>query len=198
MTSAAITCKLFGIPMQRRSTRRKLVVVSYIGLGLICAIAAWFTKVNPSAFTYAIWAAMLIGIFVFGGQGRFGLVKPFLNKPPQSGGRDPIDRIVFPDPVLLRLDPPPPVRQNDALWWKNDERELSRRDRAHYVAYQPLAVAMVLILLLLSWIQLKHRPAWITADTLVSLTYVISLFASVAAITLPAAIILWNEPDLSE
>jgi hypothetical protein len=40
--------------------------------------ATWFTKVNPSAFTYAIWAAMLIGIFVFGGQGRFGLVKPFL------------------------------------------------------------------------------------------------------------------------
>ena len=184
----------FGISMQRRSTRRKLVVLTYVVLALVCGLASWFAQGNPSAFSYAIWAALLVTMFVFGGQGRYGLIKPFLNKAPGAGGRDPIDRMVFPDPVLLQLADTVPLPESHAEW-KNDERELSRRDHAHDLAYQPLGVAFVLVLLLVS--EALHRPGWLSLNVTLSLIYVIALFSSVSAITLPAAIILWTEPDLN-
>jgi len=186
MIPSAITLKVFGIPMQRRSTRRKLVVATYIVLSSICAAAAWSHTIFPAGMTYAIWSAIAVGIFIFGGQGRYGLVKPFLNKPPQ-----PEPPMI--DLVRLQLEPLS-VGTADSSAWKNDERELARRDNAHYVAYQPLAIGWVAVLMLSSWA--LHAPRFLSHDAILSLIFTIALVACVLALTLPAAIILWTEPDI--
>jgi multidrug transporter EmrE-like cation transporter len=63
MIPSAITLKVFGIPMQRRSTRRKLVVATYIVLSSICAATAWSDTIFPAGISYAIWSAIAVGIF---------------------------------------------------------------------------------------------------------------------------------------
>lgn len=177
--------RALGLPMHLRSSRRRLVAATYAVLAVLCGLAIAFEGTNPAAYTYAIYAALAVGIFVFGGQGRYGLVKAFLNKPPR-----PESPTV--DLVRLRLDSQtynPP----DAAW-RNDERELTQRDLAHYRAYQPLAVAMVLILQLSAWT--LHPPRWLPLAVALHILFPLALIASVLAITLPSAIILWNEPDL--
>jgi len=186
MIATAHPYKAFGIPMQRRATRRKLVVLTYIALALICAVTSWSAKTFPAGVSYALYAAVAVGIFVFGGQGRYGLIKPFPNKPPR------------PEPstielVRLHLDPLS-AGTPDTSTWKNDERELARRDAAHYRAYQPLTVAFVAILMLASYA--LHPPHWLPLDAILSLIFVLALFATVLALTLPSAIILWTEPDI--
>jgi hypothetical protein len=193
--TSATSFTVFGISMTQRSSRRKLVVLTYVALALVCALATWLSRGDSSALTFAVWAAILVAAFVFGGQGRHGLIKPFLNKPPAGDGRDPIDRLVYPDPVLLKLTASVTQLPHAETDWKNDERELTRRDRAHYLAYQPLALAFVLVLLLVS--QALHPRNWLPLHVLLSLIYVVALVASVLTITLPAAIILWTEPDLN-
>jgi hypothetical protein len=192
MISAATSGHIFGFSMRTRRARRRLVVITYVGLSLVCAAAVGFSRVNPVSSQYAVWAALLVGIFLFGGQGRFGLVKPFLNKPPREGP-DPVERLVFSEPVLLSLLPPAALPTGVAEW-KNDERELARRDRAHYDAYQPIGLALVLLLLLASWS--LHRPSWLGLEAMLTAMYLVALVATMLVFTLPSAIILWSEPDL--
>lgn len=78
--------------------------------------------------------------------------------------------------------------------WRNDERELARRDLAHYKAYQPLSVG-VAILLVLSSIA-NHPWPWISPAVLAQVNFAVALVTMVMSMTLPAAIILWNEPDI--
>ena len=98
MIASASSFKAFGIPMQRRRNRRRLVILTYLALAVISNLTAWLVRDAPFAIVFTLYSAVAVGIFVFGGQGRYGLIKPFLNRP-QSGSRDPIDRLVFPDPV---------------------------------------------------------------------------------------------------
>jgi sugar phosphate permease len=191
MSTAAVTYKLFGISMRRRAARRRLVVLTYIALGIVCALTSWLAQHNAWTYGYGLYAAVAVGIFIFGGQGRFGLVKPFVEQS-SPNGRDPIDRLVFPDPVELNLNPR--VAAAGTPLWHNDERELARRDAAHYKAFQPLGLALIAILMLSA--AALHPPRWFPLDALLSLIFVIALFASMLAVTLPAAIILWTEPDL--
>jgi peptidoglycan/LPS O-acetylase OafA/YrhL len=184
--TAAITYRLFGIPMQRRATRRKLVILTYAVLALLCATTLVLVQHDSYTFSYALYAAVAVGIFVFGGQGRYGLIKAFTNKPPM-----PETPIV--DLVRLHLEPMS-VGTHDTSAWKNDERELARRDAAHYLAYQPLAVAFVFVLPLAAWA--VHPPHWASVAILLNLILSIALVASVLAVTLPSAIILWTEPDI--
>jgi len=186
MTSASLTLKTFGIPMQRRAARRRLVVVTYIVLAAICCFTAWFARTYTWSYGFALYAAVAVGIFVFGGQGRFGLIKAFPNKQPR-----PEPPIV--DLVRLHLAPES-IPAADSAGLKNDERELSRRDRAHYLAFQPLSVVWFLALLLAAWA--LHPPSWLPLNAILSLLFVLALVASILTITLPAAIILWNEPDM--
>jgi len=88
----------------------------------------------------------------------------------------------------------------DESSWKNDERELSRRDRAHYRAYQVVAGAFPVVLLLAAFglkvAQGSLQLAWLTTATVLQSIFAVALLETVLAMTLPAAIILWNEPDI--
>jgi len=174
--------KVFGIPMQRRSTRRKLVVFVYLGLVIVCNTTFRASLNEPSVFFWAICAAWWVNAFVFGGQGRYGLVKSFVNKPPRP-------EPVIVDAIKLHLQPEALFAADTS--WKNDERELSRRDLAHYRAYQPLTLVPMVLLFLSSW-----APHWASAAILLRIIFAICMFSSVLVVTLPSAIILWTDPDM--
>ena len=187
MNASAIPYRTFGIPMQRRSARRRLVVVTYLALTTICGLTFWFTAQGTSwNFTWMIYATMAVGIFIFGGQGRYGLVKSFYSKPPR------------PEPPViaqLRLQISPlSVGTPDESSWKNDERELSLRDRAHYTAYQPLCFGFMIVLLLGAWA--LHPPRWASQQVILQGLLLVGIVGAVLSLTLPSAIILWNEPDM--
>lgn len=184
---------LFGVPMHRRTARRRLVVLAYSVIVLFCGLNFHLMQTSAWALSLAFYAPVLVGVALFGGQGvtRFGLLKPFTNKPPRK--RDPIDAYVFPDPVLLNLLPPANLVRSGADW-ENDERELMRRDTAHYVAYQPLGLTMVALLWLAAFA--VHPPRWIALPTILNLLLITAMLGTVLAVTLPAAIILWTEPDM--
>jgi len=177
---------VFGIPMQQRSARRKLVVAAYLILAIVCGVTIAFIHVSAYLYCYAIYAALAFSFIVFGGMGRRGLLKPFSNKPPR------------PEPVMvmmvqLQLRPKALVPQDDSAW-RNDERELSRRDRAHYQAYGPVGVMLVALLCLMAIA--NHPWPWISLPVLMNVAFGIALVATVLCMTLPAAIILWTEPDI--
>ena len=187
----ATSYKVLGIPMQRRSTRRKLVVVVYAVLLLLCGSTFVLHLVyEPNAllpYSVTMYGTMVIGLFVFGGNGRWGLIKSFANKPPRAES---------PMVTLVKLHLEPEVlMQSDDSSWKNDERELNRRDRAHYQAYQAVGVGVVVILLLVFW-ALEPKQHLISAGTLLNLLFMAALVTVVLVATLPSAIILWNEPDM--
>lgn len=178
--------KVFGIPMQRRNSRRKLVAATYAVLAVMCALSIAVAHHDSSFYVYPIYAAIVVGGFVFGGLGRNGLLKAFVNRPPRPElGWSPM--------VQLQLQPQSAGTRNEATW-KNDERELSQRDLAHYRAYQPMSLG-VFLLLLLTTVALRH-PSWISATTLLVISFAVTEVMAVLALTLPSAIILWTEPDM--
>ena len=189
MSAYAQSFTAFGIPMERRTTRRKLVVLTYIVLAIVCGVVSWFARSFPAGVSYATYVALGVGMFVFGGQGSRGLVKAFRNKPPRP---DPVERLVFAEPVLLALNPLPLPRPDSS--WQNDERELARRDAAHYKAYQPLSLLFLVLMYLTSLA--VHPPHWLSLETILAVNFIVALSATMLALTLPSAIILWTEPDM--
>lgn len=110
---------LFGINMARRGNRRGLVAVTYLGLMVLWAVVRTHggDRGEQSAFTAVLLATSLfVNGIIFGGYGRWGLIKPFNTRTPFGS--------------------PTP--------WHNDERELRRRDRMHYYAYR-VVVALLLL-----------------------------------------------------
>jgi peptidoglycan/LPS O-acetylase OafA/YrhL len=186
MNVSPLAYKAFRISMKRRATRRRLVVVMYIGLALICGATFIVERFEPSAFSWVLYASLAVVMFVFGGQGRFGLLKSFANKPP----RDPPQTVQM---LQLYLDPLS-LGTPEVSSWKNDERELSRRDHAHYVAYQPLIIGFLAILLLSVWT--LHPPRWGSPAVIAEAMFAVAMVACVLVLTLPSALILWKEPDL--
>jgi peptidoglycan/LPS O-acetylase OafA/YrhL len=186
MNVSPLAYKAFGISMKRRATRRRLVVVMYIGLALICGATFIVERFEPSAFSWVLYSSLAVVMFVFGGQGRFGLLKSFANKPP----RDPPQTVQM---LQLYLDPLS-LGTPEVSSWKNDERELSRRDHAHYVAYQPLIIGFLAILLLSVWT--LHPPRWGSPAVIAEAMFAVAMVACVLVLTLPSALILWKEPDL--
>ena len=180
----ATTYTLLGLPMQRQSSRRKLVVVTYSALAVLCSLNLW--GAHNLGFWPGLYAGSFVGLYIFGGQGRYGLVKAFANKPPRPA--PPIVNL-----MKLHLQPDS-AGTPDASTWRNDERELSRRDLAHYRAYQPITIALTAILVLSA--MTLHPTRWIPIPLLQNLLFAVALFTTVLALTLPSAIILWTEPDI--
>lgn len=177
---------VFGLPMQRRRDRRRLVVVVYGLLVVICIGVFLATPTMPSAMSLAIYAVIGVAGWIFGGSGGHGLIKPFVNRPPRP-------EPPAADIIRLQLNPLS-VGTPDPSTWRNDERELARRDLAHYRAYQAVSLPSLVILLLASYsIGGKHRtPPHLALEAI----FVLALMTVVLSLTLPSAIILWTEPDL--
>jgi hypothetical protein len=102
-----------GMNMARRGNRRWLVAVTYLGL-----IALWAALIGTQGerAVLLLAASLFVNGIIFGGYGRWGLIKPFNTRTPFGS--------------------PTP--------WHNDERELHRRDRMHFYAYRIVVALMVL------------------------------------------------------
>lgn len=178
--------KIFGISMQRQSTRRKLVVYSYVGLAAVCCLSVVESQNSSGAFAWSVYAALAVGIYIFGGAGSHGLIKNFLNKPPQQSS-------TTVNVIKLQLNPMS-VGTPETPSWLNDERELSRRDRAHFLAF-PIATIPGSVILLVAAFAIR-APHWLSVHAALLVIFAASLVIAVFSVTLPSAIILWTEPDL--
>jgi branched-subunit amino acid transport protein len=56
MTST--TYKVLGLPMQRQSARRKLVVAVYAVLAAFCTASIFFAQTEPLLYSWTIYATM--------------------------------------------------------------------------------------------------------------------------------------------
>ena len=114
--------------MERQRARRRLVVTTYALLAMLCGSAfcahVFYGVGALLPYEVAIYGSMAVGAFVFGGNGwyggRWGLIKPFANKPPRT--EPPMVTL-----VQLQLQPER-LLQADESGWRNDERELERRN----------------------------------------------------------------------
>jgi hypothetical protein len=177
--------RVFGLSMESRNNRRRLVVAAYALLALL-AIGGWFLDRLNDTGVYAYLAAFFINYYIFGGYGPSGLIKPFSNK---SQHNKPIPTSL----VELQLAVAGYRSVTDGTD-RNDERELQRRDRVHYQAYQAICVLLAVIWILAMWE--THPPRFIPARLLPMLLYPVVLPIILLAITLPQAILLWTEPDM--
>jgi hypothetical protein len=102
---------LLGMNMAPRRNRRRLVALTYLGLIALWAITSALAGTRSEPAPYAVMlmvTSLLVNGILFGGYGRWGLIKPFATCTP--------------------IGSPTP--------WHNDERELHRRDRMHFYAYR--------------------------------------------------------------
>lgn len=176
------------VDMASRMYRRALVVLIYACFAILMAIF-WVLDRWHTSGVYMIFATFLVNRFFLGGYYFGGLVKPFNGKAPRRSDAPP-PFVMF----ALRMWKPDP-QPNE---YRNDERELEQRDRAHYLSYQTLTLALVVMWLIADWkMNLPRLLAWIpvSADVLM---YGFALSACIVAITLPQAILLWTEPDMEE
>ena len=172
------------VDMALQARRRTLVVMIYAAMAALLA-GLWFMDRLQNSWSWLFLLVVLLGRLFLGGYYRGGLVKPFNNKPPRQNPEPP--------PFLavgLRVYSPLPEDDRSFL---NDERELAQRDHAHYLAYQAIAVAVVILWFLSGFV---NKPGWAAAivASLPGLTGTILLLI----FTLPQAILLWTEPDMDE
>ena len=176
------------IDMAARRRRRLLLVVIYAALAALISVLWYFTHWRGTG-AYVFWAIMLACRLFFGGYYPSGLVKPFNGKVPHE---QPMPSSL----LILKLHMYQPVLASDEPNYRNDERELQQRDRAHYLAYQAIGCAVVLQAFFVSMrIAIPRLQNWapMAAD---QLYYGLCLVTITLFLTLPQAILLWSEPDM--
>ncbi len=178
------------VSMASQSRRRTLVVAVYAALAAMIALL-WFLTGWRGTGAWVIWASILACRFFLGGHYRGGLVKPFVY-------RQPVNAEMPPPLLALKLRVYQPILQADHDTFRNDERELNQRDRAHYLAYQAIGVFIAAEALLASMRILIPRLRAFTGMNADQLYYGMSMVAITLFLTLPQAILLWTEPDLEE
>lgn len=177
-----------SVDMAPRTNRRALVVLIYAGMAALMA-GLWMVDGWHVTGVYLVFATIFVNKFFLGGYGFGGLIKPFNGKEP---ARSPANRAFL--MLALHVYRPEPEESE----YRNDERELRQRDRAHYQAYQAITVALAGIWLLANWkLNAKRLLAWVPVSADVML-YGLVLAAVVVSVTLPQAILLWTEPDMEE
>jgi hypothetical protein len=176
------------VDMARQARRRGLVVGIYILLVLLIA-ALWYFTHWREGFYWVVWAVIGACRLFLGGYYRGGLVKPFDNNPPRAlQTRSPFL------PLGLRVYV---SALEDDREWRSDERELRQRDRAHYLAYQTIGMAVALQLLV-ALVRMKEPlvQAWMAMPP-DQLYYGFAVIVLTLLLTLPQAILLWTEPDMA-
>jgi len=176
------------VDMSRRARRRALVVGIYAVLAALI-VGMWFVDQWRYTGSYLFWAAMLACWLFLGGYYRGGLVKLFTGK----GQRRPEGA---PSLLLLKLHMYPAVAGDEDGGFRNDERELHQRDRAHYQAYQAIATVVLIAWFVAYGAMLK--PQWLARIpmTLAQMFYGMMLVMLMLIFTLPQCILLWTEPDM--
>lgn len=174
------------VSMARRNRRRTMIVLIYFIIAVLVIAACANSRLNDMG-VYVLWAAIFACRLFLGGNAPGGLVKPF-NSKGQREWESPPSLLA----LKLRVYQPIPGLGAD---YRNDERELHQRDRAHYWAYQILGVSILVPWFILSFPKLGFLISHALAIQIVSGM----LLASIAMfLTLPQAILLWTEPDMEE
>ncbi len=174
------------IDMASRLRRRSLVVGIYAAMAALTA-AGWMIDRWHSTGSWLIWAALAACWLFLGGHYSRGLVKQFNSKGPRNADAMPTNlQLIF---GLYQL--PSNVHE-----YRNDERELRERDRAHYQAYQGLGLALAVLWLPALW--LVSKPQWMSHLSLQldQVVYGLIVVCFLLYVTLPQAILLWTEPDM--
>ena len=178
------------VDMSLRARRRVLVMSIYATLLLGILLIAWVSRFYEAwqiCGAYIVFLALMINRVLLGGYARGGLVRPFSNRETESAAR-PVPYVLL--GLYLRL------ADSSDRSWRNDERELDLRDRAHYNAYQAISVALAILWLLTG--SFANRILSKLHFSTGAMLYLVTLAAVLLAITLPQAILLWNEPDMVE
>lgn len=182
------------INMAPRARRRWLVFTFYTIFGALLS-AAWFANAAGSGSSWiTIEFTVLIGpllggylSYFWGKTGPGGLVKPFggneVLKYHARKSRTSLSRMFYPE---------------DADWSniRNDERDLNRRDNAHYLAYRVLG-ALVVLAFLIDY--MTSSPTVLLQFAPVLGHHIVRLLLQcgyILFLTLPSAILLWTEPDM--
>jgi hypothetical protein len=178
------------VSMARQARRRALVVCLYAGFAVLLGVL-WPTTHLRGTGTHVLFAVIVVCWLFLGGITPRGLVKPFNGKPPKQ-------QVEMNTLIGLQLQAFPAVLPGDEGEFRNDERELRGRDRAHYLAYQAVGVTVALSLCLAMFRAMK--PQWfgwmgVNPD---ELYFGILLALAVLMMTLPQSILLWTEPDMEE
>jgi hypothetical protein len=100
--------------------------------------------------------------------------------------------------LLLKLRVCQPVLSGDEAFYRNDERELVQRDRAHYLAFQAIGMSVTLMAFLASLRILSPRLQGSMSMPADQLYYGCALGILILFLTLPQSILLWTEPDMEE
>jgi hypothetical protein len=182
---AAVVLMGKRIDMTSRRRRRALVVAIYAVLAALTGCGWWIDRWQSTG-SWLIWATLLACWLFLGGHYSRGLVKQFNGKGPRNADAMPSHL-----QLLFGLYRAPA----DVSEYRNDERELRDRDRAHYLAYQ--AMGWVLAALWLPAFLLVSKPEWLTrlSVSMDRIVFGLVVICFVVYTTLPQAILLWTEPD---
>ena len=183
--------ELFGMHTSFASRARRRWLVALVYGGFVAYLAdAWF--IDQWGFSTMIWIPFLMGVpaLIFARlTGRYRSKKIlWRTKAPRKSW---IGRFLFPDDPDLRDVP--------------DERDLRRRDHAHFWSYHVLNLGILWIWILIfqqrqsqiherAWPALAVRHPWINDNLLFGVAAIL-LFA---ALTLPDSLILWFTADVEE
>jgi hypothetical protein len=176
------------VDMAPRIHRQTMVILIYAGLAALMT-AFWLLDRWRASGVYMIFATILINRLFFGGYNYGGLIKPFNSRAPRTR--------IDPPPFLvlgLRLYRPEPEERD----YRNDERELAQRDRAHYRSYQAISIVLVVVWFICSLRLTMPRLTSFLPFSADALLYGLTLAATVTALTLPQAILLCTEPDMPD
>ncbi len=192
---------LFGkhFNMATQARRRQLVAAFYSFFSILVAVC-WL--VSPSGYgasfvtiEFTIFAGPILGGYLTGWIIPFSktsMVKPFggnqVLKYCSKSSRSALSRFFYPYPAFP-----------DADEIRNDERELNRRNYAHFVAYRILGtlLGMAFLIDFLNSSE-SHILVGIGISALLAhrLIQVFLQAGYILFLTLPAAILLWTEPDM--
>jgi len=195
---------IFGrhFKMASRARRRQLVLIFYAAFASLITASWW---IDPSGYggafftiEFTIFVGPFLGGYLCGWFKPFnvGLVKPFrgneILKYSARKNSSASSQAFYPEEAL------PGIR--------NDERELTQRDHAHYIAYRVLG-GLVTLAFLIQFMASVPAPDEIrTLRNLLGLTdivvrhtiYLLLQAGYILALTLPPALVLWTEPDMEE
>jgi hypothetical protein len=195
--------ELFGrrISVATRARRRRLVLLFYGVFAVLLVASCLGGFMSPGGSGWAtieftiLLAPILGGYFARIGllsSGR-GIVAPFK---PQKVLRYPASASLLRPESLLHpvVDIDPELRV--------DERALRRRDHAHYLSHEALGTVIGIAFLvaylrntgLLKDVQIAGSASGIMGGVV----YLLLQVAYVLSMTLPAAILLWTEPDMED
>jgi hypothetical protein len=192
--------RLFGLHLNMASqSRRRWLVTFFYAIFLVLIVASWMAGpsgngASVAAMEFTIFAGPILGGYLTGWSrySQTGIVKPFggneVLKYCSKDSRSALSRFFYPYP-----------KHPDADEIRNDERDLNRRNYAHYLAYRILGVLFgVAFLIDFMSSSRTHTLAWtgFSVPTAHHMIRAILQAGYVLTLTLPAAILLWTEPDM--